>query len=211
MKPKDLIHITDAGQIRTSGGATRCWGDERSVIEVHGWVEIVARERGKLVPKACRPPKHNVFTNTGREYVAQRISLFGSGAYRSDVIAYMGVGTGAQLEEPGVLRLTTPIQYNTGLFMAAIDSSSFPLYPVRTTVEYRRVFGEGEISLLGQTQLVSEIGLFTNGDPDQDYAFDSMPVGFDDSNAMAPVSYKAFEPIGKSNAMELEVIWQLRL
>jgi len=65
MDLKDAVRITDAGQVR-AGHASRIWGNEKSVVEVHGWVRLVLRERGKLVTER---EGHNVWTNTGSEFV----------------------------------------------------------------------------------------------------------------------------------------------
>jgi hypothetical protein len=213
MNAKDLVHISDAGYVHTSTGVERRWGDEGSVVEVHGWVEVIARERGKRVPGSCRGC--NVWTNTGREFVAQRISLdpmVPSSTIRTDAVAYIGVGTGSQLEEPGVLHLVTPIIYDQDLFLADISSVSFPLYPSRTTVEYRRTFAEREITTADQAVLVSEFGLFTNGDPNAAPAngFNTRSRSFAASATAAPIAYKNFDPISKTPQMQLEVAWQIR-
>jgi hypothetical protein len=214
---KDLIHVADRGRARLmKAGAVlagRDWGDEKSVVEVEGWVDLVCRERGKKVRGTSRNG-HNVWTNTGREYLTQIISLKTmSTTYRNDAIGFIGVGIGTQVEEPGVTRLDQPIPFDQGLFLADIQEIGFPLSPVRTTVEFRRVFVENEISVSPVTVLVSELGLYTNGDPaslPNPYAFNTMNRNFDLSKDAAPVSYKTFEPVGKTAAMQLEISWQLR-
>lgn len=210
---KELVRVADRLRIRNSTGATlRDVGDERSVVEVKGWVNLVLRERGKLV---TRREGSNVWTNTGREYLAQLMSLQVSGTpYRSDAVGYFGAGIGAQLEEPGVVELASPIQYDEGLFLADIQGASFPLYPVRTTVAYNRVFAENEISLVpGVTVMLSEFGLYTNGSPSSlpnAYAFNTRDRSYAVSKNAAPVAYKTFEPVGKTPAMQLEVSWEIR-
>jgi hypothetical protein len=214
---KDLIHVADRGRVRLmkAGAALagRDWDDEKSVVEVEGWVRIVCRERGKIVPGTLRD-EHNVWTNTGREYLTQCISLRNTTAtYRNDAISFVGVGIGTQLEEPGVIKLDQPIAYDQGLFLADIQDTSFPLTPVRTTVEYRRVFIESEVSVSPVTVLVSELGLYTNGNPaslPDPYAFATMNRSWEASKDAAPVAYKTFEPVGKTAAMQLEISWQLR-
>lgn len=206
----DNIRVSDAGLVR-AGSQSRAWGSERSVVEVHGWVRMVLRERGK---KITEREGHNVWTNTGREFLSQRMTLDlanPSTTLRTDAVAYIGVGTGSQPEEPGVLQLANPVEYDQGLFLADIRAVEFPIYPVRTTVEYRRVFDENEINLLGTTVLVSELGLFTNGDPNANpaYGFGTRDRGVA-SFAAAPVAYKGFEPFGKTSAMQLETYWQIR-
>jgi hypothetical protein len=210
---KDNVHVSDAGTISVGGQTARSWGDEKSVVEVEGWVKLVLRERGKIVPGSHREG-HNIWTNTGREFLAQRISIDlanPSGTLRTDAVAYIGVGTGSRLEEPGVDRLNNAVQYDQDLFLADITAVEFPVYPIRTTVQYKRTFGETEISLVGTVQL-SELGLFTNGDPLSvpPNAFGTRQRGFAESFDAAPVAYKTFEPVGKTTAMQLEVAWQIR-
>lgn len=216
--PTDLIKMTDAGfaRLRNRAGsvsADRSWGGGQSVVEVHGWVKLVMRERGKIVAGTHRDG-HNVWTNTGREYVTQRMTPQLPGApstpYRSDMVSYFAVGKGSQLEEPRVLRLQDPLEYAAGLFLASIQGADFPLYPVRTNVRYQRTFIEPEISTqVGSTVLVSELGLFTNGNPDNSY-LPGVPTDFATSRDLAPVAYKAFEPVGKTTAMQLELSWEIR-
>jgi len=210
MKQQDNVHVTDGGMVRC-GTQSRLWGAEKSVVEVKGWVKLVLRERGK---KVTEREGDNVWTNTGREFLTQRISLdlaAPSSTIRTDAVAYIGVGTGGYTEEPGVLSLQTPIVYETSLFLAEITGVAFPAYPVRTTVEYQRTFAETEITIVPGTVLLSEVGLYTNGDP-----AGSPANGFGTRNrgtgafTAAPVAYKSFEPVAKTNNMQLEVFWQIR-
>jgi hypothetical protein len=213
---KDFVRVSDAGTARlTAGGsvvAERKWGEEKSVVEVHGWVRMLARERGKIVPGSHREG-HNVWTNTGREYLAQRMTPVlpsVASTYRTDVIAYVKVGTGSQLEEPGVIKLQTPVEYRVGVVLAPIQAASFPLYPVRTTVQYAVVYQEDEISTGTSTVLVSELGLLTNGDPADNYNPRSVWDDVTEAKLLAPSAYKAFEPFGKTPAMQLELSWEIR-
>lgn len=205
----DRVKIDDSLQLNTGGKSVELC--ERSVVETKNWVKVVLRERGKIV--ATREGK-NVWTNSGREYLAQLMSPQDGGTpYRSDVVAYFGVGTGLQLEVPGVTTLLTPIAYSSGLFLADIQTVSFPLYPIRTTVSYKRIFIENEITLVPGTVMISEFGLYTNGDPastPNPYAFGSRDRTYAVSKNAAPVAYKTFEPVGKTDTMQLEVIWEIR-
>ena len=214
MNTRDEVRVTDAGVVR-AGLNVRRWGDpqEPSVVEVKGWVDVICRERGKLVKKNCRSG-HNVWTNTGREFLTQRISIDlanTTSTIRTDAVAFMGVGTGSFPEEPGVLSLQSPVAYETSLFLADITGVAFPAYPIRTTVEYQRTFAETEITIVPGTVLISEIGLFTNGSPAGVPAngFGTRPRGVSSFTA-APVAYKSFEPIAKTENMQLEVLWQIR-
>jgi hypothetical protein len=213
----DFIRTLDAGyaRLRNRAGAFvagREWDGGKSVIEVEGWVRAFCRERGKIVPGSHRAGK-NIWTNTGREFAAQKISIdpnAPTSTLRTDAAAYLGVGIGTQLEEPGVLQLVTPVIFNEDLFLAGLTAVEFPLFPARTTVEYQRTFGDTEITTSGSPVSVSELGLFTNGDPDQNNAFGTRSLLFTDSSNAAPIAYKTFEPITKTASMELVVAWQVR-
>ena len=174
-------------------------------------MNLCLRERGKLVPGGHRSGL-NIWTNTGREYLALLMSLADvSTPFRNDAVAYIGVGTGATLEEVGVLSLVAPIAYAPSLFLASLDiQPTFPLTPIRTTVRYRRTFTEDEITLAPGTVNISEMGLFTNGSPLSAYAFGTRDVSYASRMAQAPVAYKTFEPIPKTSGLQLEVTWEIR-
>lgn len=217
---KDLVRVTDfaVGNLRTKLGelvAGREFGDSgKSVVEVHGWVKLLMRERGKIVRGSHREG-HNVWTNTGREYLPLLMSYSAAATpFRSDRVSYLGVGTSSFIEDAGVLHLANPVAYVGSTFLAPLivgaGEPSFPLTPTRTTVRYRYVFGETEITTTPGSQVfVSELGLFTDGDPLAGNA-----VGRNTSLAVAgpqaPVAYKSFEPVGKTSALELEVAWEIR-
>jgi hypothetical protein len=172
------------------------------------------RERGKLVP-GSRRTGHNIWTNTGREYLALLMSLQPGLAtptpFRTDSIGFMGVGTGSRLEDVSVLSLANGIEYVYGQFLAEVETPpTFPLAPTRTTVRYTRVFGENEISTGASRVDVTELGLFTNGDPAQNYVPGTRETRIGFWSVQSPVAYKTFEPVGKTNAFELEVSWEIR-
>lgn len=213
----DIVRVLDRGfaNLRSRAGAFiagREWDDTKSVVEVQGWVKMVMRERGKIVPGSHREG-HNIWTNTGREYLAMLMSIQTgpSTAFRNDRIAYIGVGTGAQIEEAGVLGLVTPAAYVTGQFLAALDvPPTFPLTPTRTTVRYHRIFSESEITISpGSTVNISEMGLFTNG-RQSDYSVGLRDTTLANAAAQSPAAYKSFEPIGKKDSLQLEVSWEIR-
>lgn len=214
---RDLVHVADQGfaRLRARAGdliAGREWG-EKSVVEVEGWVSLCLRERGKYVP-GSRRDGHNIWTNTGREYLALLMSIATppTTAFRTDLMAYIGVGTGSQLESASVLALASPVAFNTGVFLAALDvPPTFPLSPTRTTVQYHRIFVETDITITpGSTVNVSELGLFTNGDPGSSYSPGSRNVTIGAASSQAPNAYKTFEPVGKTSNLQLEVSWQIR-
>jgi hypothetical protein len=219
---KDTVRVLDSGfaRLRTKAGAIiagRSWDDlalsDEPVIAVKGWVNLVMRERGKIVP-GSRREGHNVWTNTGKEYLAllMSISAAPSVGFRSDHIGYIGVGTGSQLEDPAVLALAQPVAFSSGVFLAALDiPPSFPLLPTRTTVRYHRTFAETEITLTPASQVnISEIGLFTDGNPASAYAPGTRLTSLAAASAQAPNAYKTFEPVGKTDGLELDVSWEIR-
>lgn len=198
---------------------------DRPIIEdasPEGWVRLFLRERGKIVPGSHREGK-NVWTNTGKEYLALHqtikvgtppVGYPDPSPYRVDLVAYIGVGTGSQVASPGVLSLASPVAYSggpSGTFLAPISGSSFPLTPVNTTVEYRILFLESHISqTIPSTVDVSEIGLFTNGDPATDRASGPRNTTMAQAPYQAPLAYNTFEPVGKRHDLELEIFWQVR-
>lgn len=216
---KDVIRVADRGiaRLRTKAGAIIAgheWGEDldKSIVEVKGWVKLVLRERGKIVPGSHRED-HNIWTNTGREYLALLMSLASAGTpFRTDSIAYIGVGIGSQIESAGVLFLASPVAYTTGLFLASLDiPPTFPLSPTRTTVRYHRTFAENEITITTGSQVnISELGLFTNGDPASSYTPGSRNPSIAVAGAQSPAAYKTFEPVGKTDALQLEVSWEIR-
>jgi hypothetical protein len=212
----DLIHVAESGfaRLRNRAGeliAGREFG-ERSVVEVQGWVTIIARERGKKISRHCRDG-HNIWTNTGREYLAMLMSIQTgpSTAFREDRIGHIGVGTGSQIEEAGVLSLVQPIAYSADQFLAPLDiPPTFPLTPTRTTVRFKRTFTESEITTtVGSSVNISELGLYTNG-RQLDYAAGFRDTTLPNASAQSPVAYKTFEPIGKTDSLQLEISWDIR-
>jgi hypothetical protein len=214
---RDIVRVLDRGfaNLRSRAGeviAGHSWDDSKSVVEVQGWVKLLMRERGKIVPGSHREG-HNIWTNTGREYLALLMSIQTgpTTGFRSDRISYLGVGTGAQIEEAGVLSLVTPAAYVTGQFLAPLDvPPTFPLTPTRTTVRYHRIFDENEITIApGSTVNISEMGLFTNG-RQSDYAVGLRDTTLASASSQSPAAYKSFEPIGKKDSLQLEVSWEIR-
>jgi len=216
---KDIVRVADQGfvRLRTKAGeliAGRDFLDDgKSVVEVKGWVNICLRERGKIVP-GSRRDGHNIWTNTGREYLALLMSLAdSSNTFRKDAMGYIGVGIGATLEDVNVLSLNNPVAFAPSVFLAALDiPPTFPLTPTRTTVRYKRTFTEDEITLAPGTVNISEMGLFTNGSPTNipAYAFGTRDVTYASRLAQSPVAYKTFEPVPKTNALQLEITWEIR-
>jgi hypothetical protein len=214
----DLVHVADRGLVRLRTGlgeiiAGRSFGEEKSVVEVKGWVKLMMRERGKIVPGSHREG-HNVWTNTGREYLTLLMQKsYGVGTNRNDRMNYIGVGKGMQLEDPGVIALADPLAYLSGVFLAQMDQVTFPLTPLRTTARYHRIFSDSEIPPAGSgdTVYISELGLFTDGSPSSNYDPGTRDTGFTVAADQPPMAYKAIEPVGKTANLELEVFWEIRL
>ena len=141
--------------------------------------------------------------------------MFGSGGsrVRSDVLRYIGVGTGNQPAVPSLTSLIAPVAYLPGTFLAPLDA------PVGQTLEndalsmsarYGRTYARGEISL-GATVLVSEAGLFTNGDPRNGWSVPS-PTDLVTAGAFTPAFYKSFEPIPIGPEDDgFEIQWEIRI
>lgn len=221
---KDFVRVADAGlaRLRTRTGVVLqelAWEFlgidqlDKPVVEVKGWVTAVLRERGKIVK---RVEGHNIWTNTGREYLALLMSYqLANTPYREDRVAYIGLGTGAQSEDASVLGLVTPIAYTAGTFLADLDvPPTFPLTPTRTTVKYHRTFLENEVTLTPGSRVdISEMGLFTDGDPTAVPAYDpgTRSTALADAADQGPVAYKAFtEVLPKTDATQFEVSWEIR-
>jgi hypothetical protein len=214
MKLHELVSIVDSGiakLLRADGyvSSYRQFPEEKSVVETKNWVSVVLRERGKIVG---RREGYNVWTNTGREYNAMLQSYSAMNTpFRSDRLSYMGAGVGAQIETPGVTSLAVPMEFVVGQFLAPLDTPpTFPLTPSRTTVRYRRTFLERELTTTAGSKLnISEFGLFTDGSA-PGYAPGSRDISFATAPLQAPMAYKTFEPIGKTDTMQLEVDWEVR-
>lgn len=181
---------------------------------IQGKFRLETRERGKLLE---RREGFNIWTLTGREYLTELIALQSVNptreTYREDRVAYIGVGTGAQPEISNITSLVEPVPYKTGEFLAGLATpASFPVTgtdAARTAVQFIREFSRGEISL-GFDVVLSEAGLFTDGDPDNNWDIVSTPTDFATSSGRAPVAYKTYEPITKTTLFTLRVVWEVR-
>jgi len=169
-------------------------------------------ERGKRVYDFTG---YNVCTLTGREYLAERITLNAlspRAERRSDCIAYIGMGQGAQPEVSSVSRLVDPVAYATGLFLAPLDAP--PNFPVvasgaRTAVEFSRTYGYSEISI-GAPVVLTEMGLFTDGNPEDDWSVESLDRSTSQF-ARAPMFYKVIDPVTKTTGRTLKILWEVRI
>lgn len=227
----DLVQVTDQlqfGFFDTSGGSRAPMKtvilphQEKEIIQVEGFFSAVCRERGKLVYGTRREGK-NIWTLTGREYLAQLMSysFYGSSAHdggspnpdlpaRDDRIRYFGFGTGTQPEVSSVSALVNPIAFDGGgNFLAQVSLPTYPLAPSRTTVQYSRTYTELELSFSGTVNL-TEAGMFTDGSPGASYAPRTRDVTVGNAGAQAPDAYKSFEPLKKTQNFVLDVSWQIR-
>lgn len=181
--------------------------------EIKGHLHYELREGGKLRQEF---DGFNIWTLTGREFLAEKIALQAWSPrtlFRDDVVAYIGVGSGAQAEVSEITSLVDPVPYKTGEYLAAIDApAEFPTSGTSTTntsVRFVREFAQGEISL-GYNVVLTEAGLYTDGDPDNDWDTDSTPTDFSTAASRAPVAYKTYEPVTKTTQFTLKVVWDVR-
>ena len=77
-------------------------------------------------------------------------------------------------------------------------------------MRFEREFAAGEISL-GYNVVLTEAGLFTDGDPDDDWAYTATPTDFASTAGRAPMAYKTYEPITKTTDFNLRAIWTVRV
>ena len=182
---------------------------------VQGHLRMEVRERGKLVTVR---EGFNIWTLSGREFLTELMSLEALNPsrtpFRNDRIASIGVGTGAQPEISNILSLVQPIAYKPGEFLAPLATpASFPVTGVdaaRTAVQFTREFGRNEISIGPTTVIITEAGLFTDGDPNNDWAVPA-PTDYATAASRAPMAYKTIEPVSKTQEFTLRTIWEVRL
>lgn len=216
---KDKVKITDDLLLngRPVGGATlkSLWENEREPVCITGYFSMLCRERGKLVPGTAREGK-NIWTLTGREYLAQLMSLSvlypTNTPFRTDHIAYVAFGRGTQPEVASVSSMREPVAYNdSGDMLAQWAIPTFPLAPSRTTVRYARSFSETELSVQGTVPL-NEAGLFSDGNPDNNWEQRTIPdeLRLAACRSQAPMAYKSFETLKKTQNFVLEVAWEVR-
>lgn len=218
---KDRVLVNDQLSLFSGGKGVIC-PPVKETVQIEGFFRAVCRERGKLVYGTRREGK-NIWTLTGREYLAQLMSysFYGTSAHgagganpdlpaRDDRIRYFGFGTGTQPEVASVTALVTPIAFDGGTtFLAQVGLPTYPLSPSRTTVSYSRTYLETELSAIGTVNL-TEAGLFTDGAPTSSYAPKTRDVTLVNAAAQAPAAYKTFEPLKKTQNFTLDAIWEIR-
>lgn len=171
----------------------------------------------------------NIWTLTGREYLSELIAMQGFSAVeadrtlvRNDRIAYIGMGTGSQPEVATVNKLVYPVGYDTGTqngsFLAVLDNAEFPASSTSTTrssVRFSKTFTATDYSVPTLTNptgsiVLTEGGLFTDGDPSNNFQVGTISTALADSAGFAPVAYKTFDPITKTSDFTMKVIWEVR-
>ena len=213
---KDIVRVDDALFLNNQPARSlkSIWDEGKEPVEIKGFFSAQLRERGKKVYNGERSG-FNIWTLTGREYLAQLMSLQSLGVpYRTDHIFYIGFGRGSQAEVASVARLFNPIAYDAdGNYLAQLSFPTFPLSPTRTTVRYARSYSELQLSITGTVPL-TEAGLYSDGNPDADPAWRTR-IGPDDLRLSAarlqpPMAYKSFEVLKKTQNFVLEVAWEVR-
>lgn len=199
------------------------------MIELLTDIQVIAnfratlRERGKL--KAWREG-HNVMTNHGRDWLAHLSAwkqLASGGAddkgFTNRRVRWVGVGTGAQLEQSTVTKLATPVKATATDYFIPIQTVDFP---TSTSVRFLTEFGYNQISLDSTyTVAVTEASLFADVQRvSQVGGLDDLP--FDGAGGSGqttldpayqqnvPVTYKTFGVLTKTTDFTLEIQWTLR-
>lgn len=186
----------------------------KDVPTIRGHLRVEVRERGKLREVS---EGDNIWTLTGREYLAELMALQAWSPrtlFRNDRIGFIGVGSGVQTEVSEITSLVAPIAYKTGEFLAALEApATFPTSgtsTTRTAVRFIREFSHGEISL-GYNVVLTEAGLFTDGDPDNDWDTAATPTDYATTASRAPMAYKTYEPVTKTIESTVRYIWDVRI
>lgn len=190
------------------------------VVHVEGFVSMVCRERGKIVPGTRRVGK-NIVTLSGREFYA-RVSSYSSYSpltkARQDGVRYIGFGIGTTVEVSSVSKLVSPIAYNSsggGMFLAEL---ALPTYPLQTSgsfgtiARYTREFSETELSTIGTVNL-TEAGLFTDGSPSSSpapFTPGTRDLTLAQAAFQSPNAYRTFESLPKTQNFVLQVAWEMR-
>jgi hypothetical protein len=156
---------------------------------------------------------HNIWTSVGREYSALLKTYRGRvGAnlvpYRTDKIAYVGVGTGTQPETVDVINLVSPIAFSGTTWLKEINhnKTSFPNSGSRMAIRYVVEFGEDDFD---GNIYISECGLFTDGHS-IDFTPGNRSTSVVDASIQAPLAYHTFAPIPKTPNVSIELVWELR-
>ena len=199
-------------------------------IQVKQNLFITARERGKIVAKR---EGHNIFVDIGREWLSQLIAYltFVPPVYENDSrIRYMGFGIGGTRQlapafadaaplniyptvgarlytdtDPTVTHLERPVRISgagtpplaTDVWIGQVQAPA--VHDTVTSTTFRRLFTATEVSYAPYDSVpISEVGLYTDA-----------AVLNNQWNYL--VAYDTFDTISKTDAIDLEVVWVLRI
>jgi len=213
---KDIVRVRDRLRLRVVGGPG---GGDDTVSPIKDGPSIEGRLTLRLKDPDGRVVEerdgNNIWTLTGREYLAELVALAlqnpSRTPMRDDRILYIGLGNGNQSEVAEVSGLVSPIEFRVGEFLAQFQVP--PTYTAdadgtpRTSVQFIREYASNEISL-GANAVISEAGLFTDGDPNADNAI-PCPTDFATSASRSPLAYKSFDPLVKVEGYGLEAVWEV--
>lgn len=188
-----------------------------------GNFQALMRHRGRLVP-GSRREGHNIFTITGRNFLAKLVAWQTIGAvdvpYTQRRVRWIGVGSGTQLEVATITALNHPVLATAAQYLAALQSVEFP---TSSSVRFIKEFGLNEITVSNTPVVVSEAGLFADvnpaepGNPNDGYEDVSYSPGVVDTilspalGSNSPIAYKAFEGLTKTVDFTLEIRWDFRI
>lgn len=216
---KDKVTVRDELNLWV-GREERVGPRSHESAQIEGHFSMLCRERGKIV-RGTRRTGRNIWTLTGREYLARLMSYASYGPdtpSRNDRIRYVGFGVGTTPEVSSVSSLVSPIAFDGasgGLFLAEL---AIPTYPFQssssfgTAVRYTREFSESELSI-STTVVLTEAGLFTDGSPVSSpipFAPGTRDRSLAQAGSQAPVAYKIFEPLKKTQNFVLSIAWEIR-
>lgn len=185
-------------------------------------VELLMRERGKIVP-GSRRIGHNIFTTTGRNWLTKLVSWYSTSStdkpFTNRRLRWIGMGTGTQIEATTVSSLVQPVLATPTAFMVPIQAVEFP---TSDSVRFIKEFLLNELTITSTPVTVTEAALYADVSPAQtgatndgseDVANDPGTVDTILNPAVginSPVAYKAFPPLTKTVDFTLEIRWDFR-
>lgn len=200
-------------------------------IEIRSNLIITARERGKIVE---RREGHNIWLDTGREYIAQLIAFQSFGPdtpVRNDRIKYMGVGIGGnrQLALPTAngAPISPPYSGNNAQddSTASVTTLERPVRLSGSTTNYPGIAGDawvGQVQAPPNLSIGGEVTfrrIFTRTEINYG-PFVSVPLSevmlftsaADPENYQnVGVAYDTFDTISKTSAVNIEFLWTIRI
>jgi len=216
---KDTARVEDVLQMvaETPEGRQRLHLDHarKAAVTISGHLTLRVKDpRGVVVQER---KGLNIWTLTGREYLAELMALGllnpARTGVRDDRVLYIGLGSGTTPEVPEISALVDPVEFRVGEFLAQCQvPATFPADTdgsPRTAVQFVREFAGNEVSL-GASVVITEAGLYTDGDPANNNAV-PCPTDYASTALRAPVAYKTFEPVTKIQGYSLEVVWEVRI